>query len=306
MKHFSLGVLRIIGVLLLVTLFSCGTKSEGEGDDASGADTTATSSELSVSPKVIDEIIQSIPSPLEVSMLIKSVEKEYRKEGLNSYKEAESYTTNYQKALNLGVYSTDLGYCNIYGQSKESLEYLNAIKSLADRLAVGQFFDYASIKRMAASNENIDSLLAITQNNFEKINEHLRQQKRESLSILILTGGWLEAVYLTSQVYNASKDSKLKEKLGEQQVVLKQILIVLDVFKNQPNFNELITDLTELDKVYANITISVTKGQPKTTIDNGNLVFVSNDITTVTISDADVDTITSLVKSIRGKIIKGS
>ncbi|TAF35402.1 MAG: hypothetical protein EAZ57_04930 [Cytophagales bacterium] len=308
MKQLSLGVLKIIGAILLVTMFACNSTNQTDAGDGTetGTDSTATN-DPSVSPEVIDEIIQSIPSPLEVSMLIKSVEKEYRKDGLNSPKSADSYTTNYQKALNLGVYSTDLGYGNIYGKSQESLEYLNAVKRLADGLAIGQFFDYATIKRLAASNENIDSLLTITQTNFEKINQHLRQQKRESLSILILTGGWLEAVYLTAQVYNSSKDPKLKEKLGEQKLVLKQILLVLDIFKNQPNFNEIITDLNELDKIYNNINISVTKGQPKTTIDaDGNLVFVSNDITTVTISDQDVDTITSLIKSIRGKIIKES
>ena len=91
---------------------------------------------------------------------------------------------------------------------------MNSVQNLAEGLTIGQFFDYATLKSLAESaDQNLDALLRTTTANFEKINYHLRQQKREHLSILLLTGGWLEAVYLTTLVHQRTQNEVLREKL---------------------------------------------------------------------------------------------
>ena len=64
---------------------------------------------------------------------------------LNSSDNLSKYNSNYQKALNLGIYGTDLGYTNIYEQNQDGIKYLSSIKSLAEGLNIGQFFDILTI-----------------------------------------------------------------------------------------------------------------------------------------------------------------
>lgn len=258
-----------------------------------------------ISDDLVKDILQAIPSPLEISTLLQEVEPTYNPSVLNDAGKSDSYTTNYTKAVNLGIYGTDLGYANIYGKTQDAIKYLNAVRDLADGLSIGEFFDYATMKRLADSSDNLDSLLLQTTNNFNKINYHLRQQKRDHLSILILTGGWIEAVYLTCLVHEKTNNKLLKDKIGEQKIVLEQILMVLDVYKSKPNFESLINDLTALQQVYDQIEIE-TVYAPSTTKEgkDGQLIVVDNTSSTVKITDADVETIVSLTKSIRNKLIK--
>jgi hypothetical protein len=184
------------------------------------------------------------------------------------------------------------------------LDFLDAVKDLAEKLSIGQFFDYNTIKKLAQSSSNLDSLLRITQQNFEKINVHLQDQKRENLSILILTGGWIEGLYLSSLVYEKTKNPQLREKIGEQKLALEQILLVLDVYKTKPNFSVLIDDLKELQKIYNRVKITIQQGEPVMVEKNGELVIEQGTVSTVEIDEKDLESILSLLKSIRNKNIK--
>ncbi|WP_041264848.1 hypothetical protein [Bernardetia litoralis] len=304
--------LQLIAFVLtfgVFTLTSCDSKPKEETTtetttEANAGNTeTGTVEEDVLAPGVMNDIIQSIPSPLEVSILIKDLGTDYHKDNLSNPDLVDNYTNNYKKALNLGVYSTDLGYANIYEKNQDALNYLNSVKKLADGLNIGQFFDYTTIKKLTQSNKDLDSLLQLTTQNFEKINTELRKQKREYLSILILTGGWLEANYITSLVFKESNNTELREKIGEQKLVLGQILLVLNVYKNKPNFSGFIADLEELQKVYENVEIVTKKGQSKMEVVNGEIVITDTTETVVNITDSDVQSINSLVASIRNKII---
>lgn len=311
MQQFTMKNLYLLVLLALTTLAGCGgSPDEGQPQGEDTTKTEGTQQEQQTEPveklgdQVISEIIKSIPNPLEVAFLIKEIGTDYQREDLNDPKAVDNYTTNYKKALNLGIYSTDLGYANIYGVNQDALNYLNSVKKLADGLSIGQFFDYNTIKRLTSNNENLDSLLQLTTSNFEKINFHLSKQRRDYLSILILTGGWLEATYITSLVYQDSGNAKLKEKIGEQKIVLERILLVLDVYQNKPNFNGLITDLKELQSVYDRVEIEEQQGKPVMKVVDDEIVIQSNRKTFVKASDEDISQIMNLIRSIRNKIVK--
>jgi hypothetical protein len=294
-----------LSLLLIIALVACQSNEKtGETGEANANTETSTTDTPQIDDQAVNEIINSIPSPLELSTLIKSLGAEYKKENLNNHEFVDNYTNNYRQALNMGVYSTDLGFANIYGKNQDVLNYLNSVKKIAEQLRIEEFFDYNTIKKLATNNDNLDSLLQITTSNFEKINHHLHQQNREHLSILILTGGWIEASYLTSLVYAESKNDRLREKLGEQKLVLTQILSVLEVYKSKPNFSVLLEDLKQLNKAYEKVTITEETAQPQMVVENGEIVIKQNSKSTVTITDQDVDEISTLLRSIRNKIIK--
>ena len=210
--------MRIVLIGLILTLFACGGSSKKTDEQAfiEGLD-TAKAEGPSISEGVIGDILQQIPSPLEISVLLKESGKKYNVSYLNSADNSSKYNSNYKKALNLGVYGTDLGYTNIYEQNNDGVKYMASIKSLADGLNIGQFFDIETIGRLATNSKNLDSLLLITTQNFNSINHYLQTQNRSNLSVLFLTGGWLEALHITCEVAQANPTNmELQETIGEQ------------------------------------------------------------------------------------------
>ncbi len=256
---------------------------------------------------IIKDIIQSIPTPLEISSLIKETGGDYssNRSSLNQASNVSRYNTSFKKAINLGIYGTDLGFANLYGRSQDALSYLSSVKKLADGLDIGQFFDYTTLRRLVTSSDNLSELLNMTTSNFEKLNFHLRKQKRDHLSILILTGGWLEALYLTTKVYKKRKNKQLKEKIGEQKIVLDQILLVLDVYKTKQEFPVITRDLVKLQKIFDKIEVETIYGPPvRKVLPGGEVTFIDGSVSNVKISETDINTIYQLVVSTRNNMVR--
>ena len=160
--------LFIVG-LIVISFGSCGDGNEGD-DPLNGIDSVMNKTDVAVvSEAEIDEIIQSLPSPAEMSALIESLGIPFSKGYLASPEQADDYDTNFKKALGLGILSSDLGYLNVYGQTNETVNYLATIRKISDDLSIGQFFDFQTLKRLASSNENMDSLMFLSQNSFREM-----------------------------------------------------------------------------------------------------------------------------------------
>ncbi len=285
-------------------LFSCssGKKPDDMAFENSLNSTLNTTS--GIDEEVIGSILGQIPSPLEISVLLKESGTKYSSSLLNSPDNLQKYNTNYKMALNLGIYGTDLGYTNIYEQNQDGIKYLSAIKSLANELNIGQFFDIETIGRLASNSKNLDSLLLITTQNFNSINHYLQAQNRSNLSVLLLTGGWLEAMQITSQVASKNPDhSDLREKIGEQKITLEQILLLFSFYTNDENMASLLTDLKELETAFQQINITYTYKESTMEVVDGVAVIKDNSTTTIDITEDDVKNIMSKINSIRNKII---
>src|SRR5690606_34746213 len=120
-----------------------------------------------------------------------------------------------------------------YEQNQDGVEYMSAIKELADGLNIGRFFDIETIGRLATNSKNLDSLLLITTQNFNQINHYLQSQNRSNLSVLLLTGGWLEALHITAQVAASSDSQELRETIGSQKIILENIMLLLSFYKDK-------------------------------------------------------------------------
>jgi hypothetical protein len=257
-----------------------------------------------ISEAVIGDILQQIPSPLEISVLLKEAGKKYNVNYLNSPDNLPKYNSNFKKALNLGIYGTDLGYTNIYEQNQDGVKYISTIKSLADGLNIGQFFDIETIGRLATNSKNLDSLLLITTQNFNSINHYLQTQGRANLSVLLLTGGWLEAVHITCNVANSDPTNKeLQEKIGEQKVILENIMLLLSFYQEtDQNMASLLNDMKELQAAFDKVNITYTYKESSFEIVDGVMVIKDNSTTTIDITPEDIESIRSITSSIRTKI----
>jgi hypothetical protein len=298
--------MRIITAGLILSLFfACGSgKKSEEQAFLEGLDTTKAEGP-SISEEVIGEILQGIPAPLEISVLLKESGKKYNSNYLNSADNISRYNSNYKKALNLGIYGTDLGYTNIYEQNQDGIKYMASIKELADGLNIGQFFEIETIGRLATNSNNLDSLLLITTQNFNKINHHLQTQSRANLSVLLLTGGWVEALHIVCEVAKANPDNKdLQDTIGEQKIILENIILLLSFYKeSDPNMASLLNDMQELKKSFEKVNITYTYKESTFEIVDGVMVIKDNSTSTIDITPENVKDISSITSNIRTKII---
>jgi hypothetical protein len=294
---------RILLWLSLIAVVACSGKKSSEDALIASLDSLKLNQPL-ISKEVMADIIQQIPSPLEISFLLKSSGVKYDFEMLNNPNNTSKYNSSFEKALNLGIYGTDLGYANIYEQNQDALFYLNAIKGLADDLSIGQFFDFGTIRRLAVNSRNLDSLLLITTQNFNDINTFLQENQRSNLSVLILTGGWLEALHITCQVAVKDPDNEqLIEKIGEQKIILDNIKLLLGFYVSDPFIADLHKQILELEKAFSEIEIIYKYAEPTFQEVNGMLVIKDNSTTTINITPQNVEDIRKGVSSIRSKVI---
>jgi hypothetical protein len=259
--------------------------------------------ELSISEESMHEIIQSLPSPLEISTIIKESGSRFNEDLLNPAKNADLYSLDTEKAIAMGIYAGDLGYINIYEKGHIALSYLGTIKKIADDLKVGHFFDFDMIKRIASNSKKLDSLLYISTMSFEKMDKYLRDQKRSKLSVLLVTGTWIESLYLATSVASSTKNEDLIERIAEQKMILDQIMLILSAYENDEYFANILYDMGDLKSEYDKVTISYHYAEPETQEINGRLVIVDNSYTEVNIADEQLANITNLISQLRKGLI---
>ncbi len=295
----------VAGFLGISMFLACGEQKKPDMSEVEAALDSAAQTMPEISSENIEAILSSIPSPLELSSHIQEAGIHYDKSLLNDPDNYSRYTSSFQKALNLGIYGTDLGYTNLYEQTQDGLNYLAVIQKLSDDLNIGQFFDFESLKRLTDNKSNLDSLLMITNQNFNRINNHFIEQNNASLSALLLTGGWLEALHLANQVtLSRMQNQDLRERLGEQKIVLDNILILLEVYgKNDKQIAALLDDFRRLEVAFRPVTISYHYEESTSRVVDGVLEIESTSTSEVSITDEDIRKIAEITEEIRNKVI---
>lgn len=290
---------------LIFTLF-CSCQSSGDNsaqNENAMQDTIISAMEIEITEEVLVEIIDNIASPVEMAALMNRLGVPFSKEYLASTSSVDALNTNFQMAYKLGVFGADLGYLNMYGKTASAIEYISAIKTLADELSVGQFFDYTTLKRLATSNQNLDSLLFLSVHSYNEMDSYLRETHRSYLSSLMVTGLWVEGLFLATQVAKGDPNPAISERIGEQKIIITDILNVLNLYKKDPRFNELIQSLENLNVEFKKINITYEIGEPETIEKDGMLVIVQHEKSIVEISDEQLNRIIEKTEKIRNKLI---
>jgi hypothetical protein len=279
-------------------------KEQDSDDELILPDSLTGESPLKLSEDIIGEVIQNISSPVEMANLIKSTGVDFSQQILNSPENVSDYNTSFKRALNLGVYSADLGYINSYDKSNIVVSYLLAVKMLADGIRVGQFFDFESLKRMASNSSNLDSLMQMSVSSFNQMDMYLRNQNRSNVSALIVTGAWVEGLFIASNVIEKTDDKELISRIGEQKEIVDILYIILQNYGQNQNFRGMIDHLADLKEAYKAVKITKEVGEPKTIEQDGMLIIVQNERSTVDVSSEDLGIIIEKIREMREDIVR--
>ncbi len=293
---------RLLFIVIVFTFFawSCG-ENGNENIDIPEDNGFEQMEEIDTGP--IDRIIQSFSSSIEMAAVIENMDVPYSKNYIVPADAAGNYDSNFKKAIGLGMFSSDLGYLNVYHKTNSIVEYLTEIKRLSDDLDIDQFFDFQTLKRLATNSENLDSLMFLSVDSYNKMSQHLRETRRSDLSALMVTGVWVEGLFLACKVYDFKPTVKLRERIGGQKTILPDILNILNFFKKKPHFAKLIKEFDILKEAYDEVSLIVEKGQTKEVVIDGIPTVIQGDYTVITISDEQLQEISDLTIKIRNKLI---
>ena len=246
-------------VAIMFTVFGCSNDADTHDDQQATATVLADTTATTVSDTVLfkfDFAVANIPSPVSLIQGINKANKAYDKGMLNEPGKANGLPSEFNKAVNLGIYNIDMAFAVVNNMGNDVLEYLKASMILGDGLGLKNTIASIVGKRAESNLSNKDSLFTLLDNIYTKSDDYLRTNHRVYVASLIFTGSWVEVLYLTSKMSdgsNAQAKKDLHQMVWEQRFHLGNIINLLKDYKGDNEYNMLINDLTEIHKLIVKI-----------------------------------------------------
>ncbi len=230
----------------------CGDK-DAKSDDVETPDSAKVETNIE-SP--VSETFFQVPSPGEMLTFIKMVGGKSSKNisFLNPADNQKNYNDSKSKALNFGIYSCDLSYCSIFEIGSEALKYFKSVKVMGDQIGVSTAIKPEILKRLEANIGTPDSLAVITDDIYFSSFETLEDSKQGPTLALVVAGGWIESLFIATQLSKYEANSPVIERLADQKYTLENLIEFLKKHESDPNVAAVKADFEGLLGVYNKIT----------------------------------------------------
>lgn len=205
----------------------------------------------------MDRLINDLPSPTEVPYLLKATGEDFNASLINDLSRIPQYETNEDEtALNLGVYATDMGYLVSYEKIDEASRYMESCQKLAEALGISSVFDVATMEKFQNNLDNPDSINALFAKAIVDIEGRLESSDRASIAALVLSGSFVEGLYLAVMIIENYPSDILDEENRNLileplvRVVLEQrkpLLDVIAMLKDLPQDDIIAKMITEMN-----------------------------------------------------------
>ncbi|MBL7874076.1 MAG: hypothetical protein JNL53_00330 [Cyclobacteriaceae bacterium] len=287
----------LLALLAVAGLWSCGGSKDGTDQNAKEFDQAQESMN-----EQVQDVINNLPSPSEIPYVLQGTGAEFNQSLLNDRNKVDKYSALSDKAaLNLGVYTTDIGYLSSYEKTQEAIDYLNSAKKLADNLGVIGTFDISVLQRFEANIANKDSLAKILDAATRSSEKYLKDNSRNKLAALLLTGSFVEGLYIsTGLIKTYPKDllpddsrnlvlTPLMQIILNQEKSVDELVSMLGGIDSEGLIGSIKQDLLTLQGKYRDLNI-------EEQIKNNNSALV--------LSDKNLIEITKIVEKIRTTIVE--
>jgi len=207
----------------------------------------------------IEKNVYPLPTSAEVIKMMSELEVGYIIGIANPVENTKKYFTTTNRAINLGVYGADLSYATLYNVQQQVINYLNAIRSLANELNMSKIYDESLYDRIKTNFDNKDELVATLTEAFNNTYAFLSENDQQSLALLVVGGAWVEGMYLTTHVSEAAYQvAGIARVLLEQKKSFELFLEITAPYMDDPSIKDFITLLDPMKKVYEGLGTSLT------------------------------------------------
>ena len=245
--------LLLAGFMIVTSTSSCKNRGTGEQRkiEMDEADTILNQMEKKVYP---------LPTSAEVIRMLTDLEVGYIFGIANPVENSKKYIKSTDRAINLGGYGADLSYATLYNMQQEVLNYLSALRSLANELNMTQIYDESWYEKIRKNFDNRDELVKILTEAFQSTYAYLVENNQETLALLVVGGAWVEGMYLTTHVSEAAYQvAGISRNLLEQKESFNTFLEITKPYENEEDIRNFLAILEPIKKVYEGLTTSLTQ-----------------------------------------------
>lgn len=241
MRKTTIKLLALTAATTL--LFSCGGE-EQETEELVTEEEVVTEENM----EITDQVDYVLPSPLQIAELFKNAGLTYIGDLANKTENADNYNERLDQKLNFGVYSADMAYCIMNNQTQESINYLNTLRGLSEKMWMTDVFNSLGLsKRLEANVGNEDSLTYIMADLQMQLDGYLEENGMGNTGYIIFAGAWIETMYLGVKVNENEKNEKLISRLSEQAVILDGLIKAIEQTDEDNELTGLIEDLKTIN-----------------------------------------------------------
>jgi hypothetical protein len=275
-------------------------RSSGKKSDLYEEDTTG----LAQMESRIKKVYYRFPSPDEMFAIIDSTGLQFDNTIILPVKKADQYLDSKSQSLILGVYVADLAYITLFERYKESIDYLQVIYSLSDKIRISSAFDKNLTDRIEKNIRNMDSLSVISDQALTDLTYYLVRNNKENTFTIISLGGFVEFLYLSLNLagdYN--EDNLTIQHIIDQKAAFDNIMKYSYEYSGDPNVSGVLEIVGPLYEFFKNITVKKTR-TTVTEDEDGRIVIEGGD--RLEISKTEFNKLKQIVMETREKMIRVS
>ena len=152
----------VLSSCLIFSMLFIACQEEPKRNDSKGTNKDSSVEKKEESKKKERKVVKApISSPEKMFNFIHKSGVEYVKELMNNTANSKMYVAPQEKALNLGIYTTDLAYSAAYQDIESSVELYKVVKRLGAELDIAEMMTSEMVEEMQANMENPDSLAVV-------------------------------------------------------------------------------------------------------------------------------------------------
>jgi hypothetical protein len=145
---------------------------------------------------------------------------------------------------------------------QETMKYLESSKKLIDELEISTPFNVDYATRVENNLDDRDSLINIIGDSFIDTWEYLVENEQDKLALLVISGSYIEGIYITSQIaITAADNTKFLEIIAHQKKSLNTLIGIIEPVSEETEFTDIYKGLAELAKIYEDVGDTLTDEQ---------------------------------------------
>lgn len=244
-----------LSLFVVVSLSGCTTDTNNS--DTTNQEVDKEQIDLQELMNQIKPIIYALPSPVETAMMFENAKVGFNETILNPVSNMASYSSSHALALNLGIYSADLSYISLYEQSQTAIQYMATTKKMADKLGILDAISEETVKKFEENVNNRSVIMNTISQTLLNTDSYLEENYRPEVAALTVIGGWIEGLYIATQLTEKSLDSNedLVNIVIDQKISLTDVISLMAPFKSD-EMKEIDKQLKKLKTIYDKIEYS--------------------------------------------------
>lgn len=294
--------LLLLLVIITVTALSCKQKAPEKDTFIPSFSTLKSDSTGTPEATAKKETYYGLLTPVEICVIFNRLAVPYSSATLNPTSNRKLFLSNSKASINTGIYGVDFGYLKMFGIGQEVIDYMVTIREMSNKLGIPDNLLMEPIKKVQNDIADMDTITKLMETAYTGIEDHLRLSGRESTAGLMVMGGWVEAMYIATQlVYNpVNPDAEVVQKIAEQKYTLTSLLSFMKNYYDDPIVVYYTKKLKYLKNYFDSFEIYFEKGDLQ--IDTSKHVLLSSGAK-MTISVETLNKISDYVGKLRTEMV---